>query len=285
MAICSEKFKGATDKLIFPVKIKAILEHADEIDDIKEDLILEINKIFGSCSWLKEIKKFNRDTIDVLFNEIDKYAKDNGLETKYCELIRNINLKLKSKNVNLFFSNRVYYKFGYAHEEIVKDGFIPIDVKIQCDRCDLKCTDKNININDELTYIKTIFTNNKKEDYHINAWCSGGEKLRGVILKDKLHKRNTKQLNKWAVYIKNRNEKCVFCGSEENLHAHHIRPISVAKKYQYDIYNGITLCEKCHKRIHRMYRGIEPPCDVFYINNTEFRKDVNFIDNDEDMEM
>lgn len=45
------------------------------------------------------------------------------------------------------------------------------------------------------------------------------------------------------------NFKCVKCGSNENLHTHHIRPVSKGGKSTLD--NLITLCEDCHREIHK----------------------------------
>lgn len=55
--------------------------------------------------------------------------------------------------------------------------------------------------------------------------------------------------------------KCEQCGSLDNLEAHHIKPVKYFKSpsgfpYQ-DIYgdhslqNGMLLCRKCHKKIHK----------------------------------
>ena len=44
--------------------------------------------------------------------------------------------------------------------------------------------------------------------------------------------------------------KCKYCGSQEYLNAHHIIPFSKNKKLAFEISNGITLCEKCHGKIH-----------------------------------
>jgi hypothetical protein len=44
---------------------------------------------------------------------------------------------------------------------------------------------------------------------------------------------------------------CQMCGNSENLHAHHIIPFAKDIDKRFDIDNGITLCEKCHKQVHR----------------------------------
>ena len=58
----------------------------------------------------------------------------------------------------------------------------------------------------------------------------------------------------WA-YKKNRGivlardgYKCRYCGAADNLHTHHIRPLS--KGGNHEIYNLITLCSECHHGDH-----------------------------------
>lgn len=280
LAIDSESFKTKFQELIKYVRIDAVIECSDEIDDIKEIFILEIEESFGDCPWIRKIKNFNTNTVEVLLYDVMTYVRDNNLWSKYCNMVRNINLKLKSKNIDLFLRKRYYDKFGYTHEEIVEDGFVPLDIKLQCNKCELKCTDNDIDINKELTYIKTNYREaTKKESYQISAWCLGGEKIKGLKLTKTIKKRNNHTLSMWAEYIKNRDEhRCIFCKCKENLHAHHVIPVSNNKRYMYDTGNGITLCEECHKRMHRMLKNIEPSPSLyraFNINNLiESEKEV-----------
>jgi 5-methylcytosine-specific restriction endonuclease McrA len=45
--------------------------------------------------------------------------------------------------------------------------------------------------------------------------------------------------------------KCVQCGSKDKLNAHHIKSWKDYPALRYDIDNGITLCEKCHIKLHQ----------------------------------
>lgn len=45
--------------------------------------------------------------------------------------------------------------------------------------------------------------------------------------------------------------KCCMCGSEENLEVHHIKPFAKYPKLRTTISNGVTLCNSCHKSLHK----------------------------------
>ena len=96
-------------------------------------------------------------------------------------------------------------------------------------------------------------------------------------------KHGIKRRYNWYDRVKERDACCVECGSEENLHAHHIKPMAVIvrillhespnittekEKYDYliecdelinsDLSNGITLCYDCHRDIHTNWGSHEP---------------------------
>ena len=49
---------------------------------------------------------------------------------------------------------------------------------------------------------------------------------------------------------------CQNCGKTGGkLNAHHIKPYKDFPEFRYDIDNGITLCEKCHRELHKKKRG------------------------------
>ena len=56
---------------------------------------------------------------------------------------------------------------------------------------------------------------------------------------------------KWANTIKDLDSrKCVFCGSEIYLQAHHIKQKSKFPELENVLENGITLCSWCHHAAH-----------------------------------
>ena len=65
---------------------------------------------------------------------------------------------------------------------------------------------------------------------------------------------DTNQLRRWAKAIKDRDECCQYCYSEDNLEAHHKLPKSRHPDVMYDLWNGITLCYDCHQIAHKQLR-------------------------------
>ena len=66
-------------------------------------------------------------------------------------------------------------------------------------------------------------------------------------------RRNTKEYRDWRTSVFERDkymcQKCNKVGGD--LNAHHIKPFATHKDLRFDINNGLTLCVKCHKEIHR----------------------------------
>lgn len=58
-----------------------------------------------------------------------------------------------------------------------------------------------------------------------------------------------------SVFIRD-NFQCQKCFKIKcYLQAHHIRPWAMFPADRYDIDNGVTLCDKCHRRVHRSKRS------------------------------
>lgn len=64
--------------------------------------------------------------------------------------------------------------------------------------------------------------------------------------------RGSNKTKKWRdAVLKRDDNRCQFpgCNQKDNLQIHHIRRYADAAHLRYEVFNGITLCEKCHRRI------------------------------------
>ncbi len=68
-------------------------------------------------------------------------------------------------------------------------------------------------------------------------------------------KRFSKKYKDWSNLVRSRDVKCVKCGSENRLHAHHIETWKNNEKLRFDINNGITLCVSCHGKLEGYQKG------------------------------
>ena len=58
----------------------------------------------------------------------------------------------------------------------------------------------------------------------------------------------------WAIMVKRRDNKvCRRCHATQELQAHHIKPKALFPRLAYKLWNGITLCRRCHKEYHHIY--------------------------------
>lgn len=57
-------------------------------------------------------------------------------------------------------------------------------------------------------------------------------------------------LKEWSRLVRDRDGKCVRCGSLEKLHAHHIKRKSEFPELKLSLSNGETLCVGCHAKEH-----------------------------------
>lgn len=77
-----------------------------------------------------------------------------------------------------------------------------------------------------------------------NLWRGGIAGLQNSV-------RHTAEYKAWrkAVYERDR-FKCQKCGTNKDLHAHHIKEFSKHEALRYVVDNGITLCRKHHGEVH-----------------------------------
>lgn len=67
-------------------------------------------------------------------------------------------------------------------------------------------------------------------------------------------KRNNYTYRKWRRGVIDRDKRCMVCGTKDNLQAHHIKSFAQFPLLRFDLKNGITMCELCHRNHHRKER-------------------------------
>ena len=97
-----------------------------------------------------------------------------------------------------------------------------------------------------LGYIKPHYEGDEQYGYEISNWYE--VTCRGEVAK----KRLAYSYRKWRESVMERDgRKCVICGATDDLEVHHIKPFAKFPDERLNIDNGITLCRKCHKRVHK----------------------------------
>ncbi len=62
----------------------------------------------------------------------------------------------------------------------------------------------------------------------------------------------------WKIKVLRRDKcTCQVCGTQNDIHVHHICNYSDHPQFATQETNGICLCEKCHRVIHKYYEAIE----------------------------
>lgn len=84
--------------------------------------------------------------------------------------------------------------------------------------------------------------------------CTSKSELSRALLIRALHDVDSSEyeflsLSEWAKAVKSRDGlSCAKCGTKEQLHAHHVRPVYQGGKNT--LKNGVTLCKGCHAETH-----------------------------------
>ena len=74
--------------------------------------------------------------------------------------------------------------------------------------------------------------------------------------KDRIDRRGLKEYREWRKKVYSRDKYvCQICGDNRGgiFNAHHLMSYDKYSELRFDINNGITLCEQCHKDFHNIY--------------------------------
>ena len=125
------------------------------------------------------------------------------------------------------------------------------DERVMCPGCAFICGYVN-----EAEYLKEMYFMSAK-DYracvHDGKVYVHSKKHKFPWEKNKKEVRHSAEYTAWRTSVFERDDyTCKICGVRGGeLNAHHIRPFAKYPKLRLDIGNGITLCQKCHKSVHK----------------------------------
>lgn len=74
------------------------------------------------------------------------------------------------------------------------------------------------------------------------------------LTEEERNARNQKNYKKWVKVVKKRDDKkCELCNSNSKIAAHHFYSFREYESIRFDVDNGITLCQECHRDFHDQY--------------------------------
>lgn len=86
--------------------------------------------------------------------------------------------------------------------------------------------------------------------------CSGGYSPsynHNLSEKERIKRRGIEGYYSFKTTVKNTFDKCICCGSTEDLRIHHIYDYKNYEEYRTEPLNGIVLCKEHHKEFHSLY--------------------------------
>lgn len=126
---------------------------------------------------------------------------------------------------------------------------------IKCFRKSIKRNNKCIicgNIHQKQKIVKTCSVKCASELKKKMYLSDKNPNWKGGIMTENKKVRQSEEYNIWRISVFERDKyTCQDCGIIGNkLHSHHIKSFSKYKELRLDINNGLTLCFKCHKKLH-----------------------------------
>jgi len=111
----------------------------------------------------------------------------------------------------------------------------------------INCTEDDLHILVDKKLIKIL-------DEDLVTYITDWDEHRGI--NETAHKRISYKYRKWRESVLERdNYECKKCGySGKTMNVHHIKHFAEYEEYRYDMDNAITLCERCHRKLHKEER-------------------------------
>lgn len=131
--------------------------------------------------------------------------------------------------------NKGSFKKNYTPWDKGKIGFLKHSQKTK-EQMGLKRRGKKLTIQHRLNISKAVPKGEKHKSWKGGAW-QRNKIVRGSV-----------QYRIWRSLVKERDKKCVQCGSGEDLQVDHIKSFSKYPELRFDVSNGRVLCFECHKK-------------------------------------
>lgn len=72
--------------------------------------------------------------------------------------------------------------------------------------------------------------------------------------------------DKWRNSVLQRDKVCIICSNNQQLEAHHLLSFSRFPDFRYEIWNGLTLCTKCHDKEDKKRREDDEEISKMFCN-------------------
>jgi len=159
----------------------------------------------------------------------------------------------------------------YAHqlewtEEVRRNKEDPNVLEVRCFKCKEWYTPSWNNISNRIQHLKGNYTNSNH--FYCSKECKNscsifGKSAKTLMKEDAIRAGRLSWLElsreiqpELRQMVLERDEyKCVKCNDSNNLECHHIYPVNIEPLLSADIDNCITLCAKCHVKVHKEIDG------------------------------
>lgn len=149
---------------------------------------------------------------------------------------------------------------SFSKDVVLTDKFLQMPVSTQCVYYVLGMSAQNKGILNNAVSLARVAGG---DEVDINILCAYGYLRRtddgyAIVhwyenngIGETAKKRNNYEYRKWRKGIIDRDKVCQRCGSKKNLEVHHIVHFADAPELRLCDSNGVTLCRKCHRKLHK----------------------------------